>query len=125
MRKQNEKKEEGQPNSVRIVFPTWKGSRAYRAVESLMCAGYDCGKTIDVGELSTRHKPQAASSHSRVQAFCRNGVPFVEVERTYELFLHEDQQSQWRPADEQEWQEHYGSRSIFGTSIHIIEAQKE
>ncbi|HEU5378794.1 MAG TPA: hypothetical protein VFV38_25505 [Ktedonobacteraceae bacterium] len=125
MKKQTEKEEKKQPKSVRIVFPTWKGSRAYRASEPLVCAGYGCGRTIGVGELYTRHKPQAASYHYSVHAFCRSCVPFVEVECTYEALLHEYRRSPWGQADEQVWQETYGNRPIFGASIRIVEAQEE
>lgn len=125
MTRQNKKEEKKQPKSVRIVFPTWKESRAYRASEPLPCAGYGCGKTIGVGELYTRHKPQAASYHYSVHAFCRDCVPFVEAERRSKALHQEYQQSQWGQADEQVWQENYGNRSIFGLSIRIVEKQEE
>jgi hypothetical protein len=125
MKKQKEKEEKKQTKSVPIVFPTWKASRAHRASEPLTCAGYGCGKTIGVGELYTRHKPQAASYHYSVHAFCRDCMPFVEAKRTYGALHDEYQQSQWGQADEQVWQENYGNRSIFGPSIRIVEAQEE
>ena len=123
MTKKNEKEMTKQNKTVRIVFLTWKESRAYRASEPLECAGYGCGKSIGVGELYTRHKPQVASYHHSVHAFCPNCVPFVEVERTYEALFHEYQQSQWGQVDEQAWQEKYGDRSIFGASVRIVETE--
>jgi hypothetical protein len=125
MKKHNGKEGQKQSKSVPIVFPTWKGSRAYRASAELECAGYSCGKTIGVGELYTRHKPQAASYHYSVHAFCRDCVPFVEVERTYEALHDEYQQSHWGQADELEWQEKYGNRPVFGANVCIVEVHKE
>jgi hypothetical protein len=117
MKKQKEEKK--LPRSVKIVFPTWKTNRAFRAIEPLTCAGYGCGRTIEVGEFFTRHKPQAASYHYSVHAFCRNCVPFVETEQTYEALRDEYLHSEWGQADEQEWQERYGDRPMFGPSIFL------
>ena len=125
MKKQKEKEEKKLPKSVPIVFPTWKGSRAYRASEPLTCAGYGCGKTIGVGELYTRHKPQAASYYYSVHVFCRDCVPFVEAQRSYGALHDEYQQSHWGDVDEQVWQERYGNRSMFGPSIHVVEEMEE
>ncbi len=125
MQEQNETGKKKQAKSILIVFPTWKGSRAYRASEPLVCAGYGCGRTIAVGELYTRHKPQTASYYYSVHAFCRDCVPFVEAKRNYEELCDEYRQSQWKQADDQEWQEKYGNCSFFGPSIRIGEAQEE
>lgn len=125
MKKPREKEEKKQPKSIPIVFPTWKRSRAYRASEELPCAGYDCGKTIAVGELYTRHKPQAASYYYSVHAFCRTCMPFVEARRSHEALFNEYQQSQWKLADDREWQEKYGNRPVFGPSILIGEMSEE
>lgn len=126
MKEQNKKEQKKQTKSVPIVFPTWKRSRAYRASELLTCAGYSCGKTIEVGELYTRHKPQAASYYYSVHAFCRDCVPFVEAKRASTGALRDEyHQSQWGQTDEQELQEKYGDRSVFGPSVFILEVSEE
>ena len=108
-----------QQKTVPIVFPVWGKSRAYRATEPLHCAGYGCGRTIEVGELYTKHKPKVAAYYYSQHPFCRGCVPFVEIERSDEELAGEFEQTVFRVADDQKWQENYGDRPSFGASVHV------
>jgi hypothetical protein len=108
-----------QNKTVPIVFPVWGPSRAYRAMEPLHCVGYGCGRTIEAGELYTKHKPRVASYYYSLHPFCRVCVPFIERKRSDEELRREFEQTVYRVADDEKWQENYGDRPQFGASVHF------
>jgi hypothetical protein len=73
-----------QINSRKIVFPQWKFGTAYVADRELLCAGFECGKIIEQGELYTRKKVEivkiTTNSSISVHPFCRKCITFVEAD---------------------------------------------
>jgi len=105
-----------EPKSVRVVLPNWKSSRAHRAQESMACAGYGCGRTIEKGDLYTRQKPAAASYYYSVHAFCRVCVPFIEQKMEYGMLHDAYLVSDFGQEDERICNEKYGHQEVFGAS---------
>lgn len=104
-----------QKKTVPIVFRTWGASRAYRADEPIACTGFECGRTIEVGELYTKHKPKVAYYHYSQHPFCRLCVPFiVSDESEIDSLRTKYWESESGVADEQNFQGKEGHTPVFG-----------
>ena len=109
-----------QKKTIPVVFRDWVASRAYRAEEPLRCAGFECGRMIEVGELYTKHKPKVAYYHYSQHAFCRLCIPFVESDGSEIDSLREKfWKTESSMADDQKWAGKEGHAPVFG-NIRIV-----
>lgn len=77
--------------TVAIVYRDWKQARAYKAEQDIPCAGYQCGGTIQAGDLYTLHKPYTSRHLHNLHPFCRVCFPFVELQGPVDLWAAYDQ----------------------------------